>query len=92
MEMYKNTGMLVIIGICLLVLVMGVLRQKAEFLLNFLVRGFLGTIGIYLCNSALAELGIACAVGINPISVLTVGTLGTGGLGLLYGIVFYNML
>ncbi len=35
MEMDKNTGMLVIIGICLLVLFMGLLRQKAEFLLNF---------------------------------------------------------
>lgn len=92
MEMNKNTGMLVIIGICLLVLFMGLLRQKAEFLVNFLVRGLLGIIGIYLCNMALAELGIACAVGINPFSVLTVGTLGTGGLGLLYGIVFYNML
>lgn len=90
--MDRNTGMLIIIGICMLVLLMGILRQKAEFLLNFLVRSFLGIVGIYLCNTALAELGIACAVGINPFSVLTVGTLGTGGLGLLYGIVFYNML
>lgn len=90
--MDKNAGMFVIVGICLLVLLMGILRRKAEFLLNFLVRGFLGVIGIYLCNMALADLGIACAVGINLFSVLTVGALGTGGLGLLYGIVFYNML
>ncbi len=90
--MDKNMGMFVILGICLVVLLMGIMRRKAEFLLNFLVRGFLGIIGIYLCNMALEELGIACAVGINPFSVLTVGTLGTGGLGLLYGIVFYNML
>ncbi len=90
--MDKNTGMFVIVGICLVVLLIGVLRRRAEILLNFLVRGFLGCISIYLCNMALAELGIACAVGINPFSVLTVGTLGAGGFGLLYGIVFYNML
>lgn len=90
--MDKNMGMFAIVGICLLVLMIGLLRQRAEFLLNFLVRGFLGLVGIYLCNMALAELGISCAVGIGPLSFLTVGTLGTGGFGLLYGIVFYNML
>ena len=40
----------------------------------------------------LAGAGIAGSVGLNPVSILTVGSLGTGGVALLYGIMFYNML
>ena len=47
---------------------------------------------IYLLNMLLAKAGMEGAVGINPISVLTVGSLGTGGVALLFGILFYNML
>ena len=85
-------GMFVIIGICALVLLIGFFRQKAEVFLNFIVRSILGVMGIYVINIFLEQMGISGAVGINLISVLTVGSLGTGGLGLLYGIMFYNML
>lgn len=90
--MDTTKSMLVIIAICAGVLLIGVLRQKAEMILNFIVRTVLGVMGIYGINLLLAQMGIAAAVGINIISVLTVGTLGTGGIGLLYGILFYNML
>ena len=86
--MDTKTGMLILAGICILALGIGVLRRKAEIILNFLVRTVLGVIGIYIMNMALAALG----VGINPVSVLAVGSLGTGGFALLYGILFYNML
>ncbi len=90
--MDTRNSMLAVVGICVVVLLIGFLRRKAELILNFLVRSVLGVMGIYLINTLLAQVGIAGAVGLNAISVLTVGSLGTGGLGLLYGILFYNML
>lgn len=90
--MDTRMSMLVVAGICAVVLAIGFLRSKAEMLLNFLVRTVLGIMAIFLVNMLLAGAGIEGAVGINPISVLTVGSLGTGGLALLYGILFYNML
>lgn len=82
----------VMLGICLLVLSIGVLRRKAEILLNFCVRTILGIVAIYTTNILLNGLGIESVVGLNLISVLTVGSLGTGGFALLYGITFYHML
>lgn len=91
--MDTKAGMLVVAGICILVLAIGFFEEKMqEILLNFIVRAVLGTMGIYAVNLCLAKLGIAGAVGINPFTVLTVGSLGTGGLGLLYGIMFYHLL
>ena len=90
--MDTKTGMLILAGICILALGIWVLRRKAEIILNFLVRTVLGVIGIYIMNMALAALGVEAAAGINPVSVLAVGSLGTGGFALLYGILFYNML
>ena len=75
--MDTKAGMLVVAGICILVLAIGFLRKNAEILLNFIVRAVLGTMGIYAVNLCLAKLGIAGAVGINPFTVLTVGSLGT---------------
>lgn len=92
MGMDAGMGAFVIIGICAIVLAIGFLRRRAEILLNFLVRMILGAMGIYTANLLLAAVGVECAVGMNPISVLTVGSLGTGGFALLYGIVLYNML
>lgn len=90
--MDTGKSMLAIIGICAAVLLIGFLRRNAEIILNFLVRTVLGVLGIYGMNMLLAQAGISAAVGINPLSVLTVGMLGTGGFGLLYGILFYNLL
>lgn len=90
--MDKQYGIYAVVGICILVLGIGVLRRKAELLLNFLVRTVIGVLSIYCINEMLLQVGIMTSVGINPISVLTVGGLGAGGVGLLYGIVFYKML
>ena len=90
--MDTRISMLIMVGICVVVLAIGVLKRKAEIILNFLVRSVLGVMAIFFVNLTLAELGIEGMVGINPLSVLTVGSLGTGGIALLYGILFYNML
>ncbi|MCI9060438.1 MAG: hypothetical protein HFH52_11835 [Lachnospiraceae bacterium] len=48
--------------------------------------------GIYFCNLFLAKQHISVSVGLNPASLLTVGTLGISGFALIYGILFYRLL
>ena len=63
-------------GICILVLLIGILKQKSEFILNFLVRMSVGLICVYFVNTFLATRGIGVAVGVNLLSALTLGSLG----------------
>ena len=44
--MSKETGIMVIIGICLLVLFIGILKQRADLVLNFVVRMAAGAVAI----------------------------------------------
>lgn len=90
--MDMKTGAAALAGICAIALAIGFLRRKAEILLNFVVRAILGVVGIYTVNLLLHGIGVEVAAGINVISVLTIGSLGTGGLALIYGILFYNLL
>ena len=85
-------GALALAGIWCLVLAIGFLRRKAEIFLNFVVRMVLGIMAIYMINLLLARAGIEASAGLNPINILAVGSLGTGGLALIYGILFYNLL
>ena len=73
-------------GVCALVLSIAVLKRRAQFVLGFVVRMVLGTASILFLNDFLARQGIALAVGINPLSLLTTGSLGLSGVALLYGI------
>lgn len=79
-------------GACGLVLLIAVLKQRARIVLNFLVRLILGAICIFLVNNFLAGQGSTVAVGINPISLLTSGTLGFSGVALLYAILMCQFL
>ena len=56
------------------------------------MRGVLGAIGIVFVNDFLAEQAVQVAVGLNPATLLTIGTLGFGGFVLLYAIVATNYL
>ena len=85
-------GMVALVAICAIVLFMGVMKRKMEWLLNVLMRSILGTIAIYFVNGALAGMGISLGVGINPLTVLTSGILGFPGLVAIYGVGFYNYL
>lgn len=78
--------------ICAFFIFVGVMKSKAEWLLNIFMRSVLGTIAIYFINNALAEAGIFLGVGINPVTVLTSGILGIPGLAAVYGIGIYNYL
>lgn len=90
--MEKITALQIMAGMLLLVLGIVFLKQKSQMVWNFLVRTVLGAICILFTNDFLAAQGIAVAVGLNPISLLTVGTLGFGGFAALYGILFTQFL
>ena len=85
-------GVIAIVAICVLVLVIGVLKQKAKLVFQFFARAAVGLVCIYFCNEFLAMQHIYVSVGLNPVSFLTVGALGFGGFALLYGIMFYQLL
>lgn len=61
-------------------------------ILNFLLRVVFGAIGIEIINAALLSQNIAVFVGLNGLTLLTVGSLGISGLGLLYGIAAFGIL
>lgn len=85
-------GMLAILAVCLIVLAIGAMGRKVEWLVNFVLRAVMGTVGIYCLNYILATRQIAVAVGINPLTILTSGVLGFPGLAVLYGIHFFKIL
>lgn len=88
----RTSGMLALVAVCAVVLFMGVIKRRYEWLLNILMRSILGTIAIYFVNGALAGAGINLGVGINPVTVLTSGILGFPGLLAIYGIGVYKYL
>ncbi len=90
--MENQAGILLIVGACILALLVGAVRQKAEWLLNLVMRGILGTVVIYFVNGGLASAGISLGVGINAVTVLTSGILGIPGIVALYGIGLYRIL
>ena len=90
--MEKQTGILIIVGACLLVLFMVTVKKKTEILFNFSLRADLGVRDIYGINLALEGFGIPCAVGINLLSLLTSGTFGFSGVSLLYAVAAFAFL
>lgn len=59
---------------------------------KFILRGILGLGIVYLVNQILELNGISVAVGLNLCTLLIAGSLGIPGVGLLYGILFYQIL
>lgn len=90
--MVNEMETLLIVGACILVLLIGAVRKKVEWLLNLVMRSILGTVAIYFVNGALASAGISLGVGINAATVLTAGILGIPGIVALYGIGIYRFL
>lgn len=84
--------MIVGVIVAAVVLLFIALRAKSEWLINIILRGIMGTIGIYIVNQALVMQGIDCTVGINPYTVLTSAGLGFPGFILLFGLRLYNFL
>ena len=68
------------------------MKQKNQFLVNFIVRAILGMGLIFFANYFLEQQEIAIRVGINAISFLATGFLGLPGVAMLYGIAFIPIL
>ena len=79
-------SMQVLAGVCGLVLLILVMKKKAQFFLNFLLRAGVGAAMIMWVNSILLKQGIVGSVGLNLWSLLTSGSLGIPGVALLFAI------
>ncbi|MBD5459038.1 MAG: Pro-sigmaK processing inhibitor BofA [Lachnospiraceae bacterium] len=90
--MEKFGGIAAILVVCILVLLIGAMGRKIEWIINFILRAVMGTIGIYFLNAFLIARDISVVVGINPVTFLTSGILGFPGLVVLYGINFFKVL
>ena len=67
-------------------------KGNMEELLTFLMRGFLGAVGIHFVNGILAGMGITLGVGVNIINFLTIAFLGIPGFLGLYALGFYRIM
>ena len=90
METY--TGIFFIVGILGVVLLIGVLRNRAELLINFVLRGISGMLIVYFLNFFMESRMPAMEVGYNVITFLTSAFLGFPVVAVLYGINFYMLL
>lgn len=90
--MDQYIGGFMIIASCIFVLLIGAFRGKKEWIINFILRAVVGTVAVFFLNGFLLSRGISIAIGINPITVLTSGTLGFPGILVLYGINIYKLL
>lgn len=84
--MDMKMSMQILAGVCGLVLVILIMRKKAQFFLNFLLRTGIGAVAILWINNVLMQQGIAVSVGLNPVTLLTSGSLGIPGVALLFAI------
>ena len=90
--MNNNPGIILIVGVCIVVLLIGAVRGKMEWMLNIVLRSIMGALIIHFTNMALAVVGISLGIGINALTILTSGILGFPGLLALYGIGIYKVL
>ena len=64
-----------------------------DLILNFLLRMVFGAIAIYVVNTMLSDVfGGNLHLGLNPLNLLTVGTLGISGFGLVFAISAFAVL
>ena len=61
-------------------------------ILNFFLRMVYGAVGIQIGNMVLSFFGISVSVGLNFVSLLTVGTFGFSGVSLLYAVAAFAFL
>ena len=64
-----------------------------DFLLNFLLRVVFGILGIYVCNTLLSDVfRVSLHLGLNPLNLLTIGSLGISGFGLVLAVAAFSLL
>ncbi len=86
------TGIFYIVGILAIVLFIGVFRNRAEWIINLILRGLSGMLMIYFLNFLFEKQNPAVEMGYNLVTFLTSAILGFPGVAMLYGINFYMIL
>lgn len=76
-------------GNLVIVLLIGLVKSRAEFIINFVLRGVTGMLIIYFVNFLLAEKIPSLCMGYNLVTFLASGVLGLPGVALLYGVNLY---
>lgn len=79
-------GVVIILSVCAAVCLVTYMKKKSGFLTGCLIRMITGTGLIFFANYLFQINGVALAVGIGPVSILTSAILGIPGVCLLYGI------
>lgn len=67
-------------------------KKLASAVINFFIRAAIGMAMIFFINQYVSPPDSSINVGLNAVSFLTSGTLGIPGVGLLYGIMCYQIL
>lgn len=67
-------------------------NKGSNFIMGIVLRGGMGLFIIYFVNMYLESQGIQGQVGLNAVSAVASGTLGLPGVGLLYGVTFFQLL
>ena len=69
------------------------MKNKAvSAVINFFIRAVVGMALIFFINQYVLPYDSSINVGLNAVSFLTSGSLGIPGVGLLYGIMWYQIL
>lgn len=67
-------------------------NKAVSAVLNFFIRAIVGMALIFFINQYVLPDDSSINVGLNAVSFLTSGSLGIPGVGLLYGIMWYQIL
>lgn len=67
-------------------------HKAVSAVINFFIRAVIGMALIFFINQYVVPDDSSINVGLNAISFLTSGSLGIPGVGLLYGIMWYQVL
>ena len=86
------TGIFYIVAILAIVLFIGVFKNRAEWIINLILRGISGMLMIYFLNFLFEKQYPAMEMGYNLVTYLTSAILGFPGVAMLYGINFYMIL
>ena len=86
------TGIFYIVAILAIVLFIGVFKNRAEWIINLMLRGISGMLMIYFLNFLFEKQYPAMEMGYNLVTFLTSAILGFPGVAMLYGINFYMIL
>jgi inhibitor of the pro-sigma K processing machinery len=91
-NMSINQASVLMVGMCFLVLIIILAKNKIEFIINIILRMVSGMVCIHCLNALFLARGIDLFVGINAGTIGTIGILGIPGFLLIYAISIVQML